>query len=321
MSQVDISYMLKDVREQLKRVMQDLGLSNDFYVELMGSQFYGLAASTSDVDMAVALNELSPKTADVDMEDASVTLEREIQLRFAYRLVTQELVKEGTEPVHERGNCTLKWTSKSGKDASLLVTDRTGLENAMRASKVVKTFFSTHEYLRQPMRKMLLELREDGLLNPHGNDRKSGVGQHLKTVSAVLLVIGLLEDSNRMAELMHSGSRSDQENTIKMSFYELIAKFDADKHYFLFDLSAKSIKFERDPCRQGETPLILRVVNRNSASHLSYPQWAKIKHKCGLKSGHLVIPSLQRSSPTFATNSLFRMVFGRQIYPFTVFVT
>ena len=61
MSDATVESVRKGVEVQLKLVLQDLGHRRNIHVLLMGSQFYGLALTTSDVDMAVALNELSPR--------------------------------------------------------------------------------------------------------------------------------------------------------------------------------------------------------------------------------------------------------------------
>ena len=106
----------------------------------------------------------------------------------------QELTSsKATELVHQIANRALKWTTANGVDASLLVIDAAGVRDAMVASELVQSYFSAHESWREPTRRVLTALRKDAVLNPHGRDG-GGVGQNLKTVSAALLCIGVLED-------------------------------------------------------------------------------------------------------------------------------
>ena len=193
-------------------------------VRLMGSRSYGLESPTSDIDLAVAF------------PPCLLSREREIQLLLSHRLVLQELTSsKATEPVHQIANQTLKWTTANGVDASLLVTDDAGLRDAMEANEVVQRFFSTHEPWREPTRRVLTELRKDKLLNTHGRDGE-GVGQKLKTVSAALLCIGVLEDVGGDWGAFPIEASVDDKTRL---LYERMALFDANACLFKFSRTAK----------------------------------------------------------------------------------
>ena len=122
-------------------------------------------------------------------------------------------------------------------------------------------FFLEHEPWREPTRRVLTQLRKDKLLNTHGRDGK-GVGQKLKTVSAALLCISVLEDVGGDRGAFPNEASVDHKTLL---LYQRMALFDANALLFKFSRKAHPRKCTRSLSGPGlEAPLLLLVENQNS---------------------------------------------------------
>ena len=150
-------------------------------VDLFGSQYYRLHTPTSDVDCAVVLAQ------------EYMHLARELLLCMALRLGETFHLQEGSaQPNYQNANHTLKWTHQGDFCTSLLVDTEENVASSKNASVVLRRYFDAHEEYIDPVRTLIRSLREKGYLNPHGRDQARGT--HLKSVTAALLCVSILEN-------------------------------------------------------------------------------------------------------------------------------
>ena len=120
-----------------------------------------------------------------------------IRLLLGEELEISEEAMGGKEaPVDQTDNFTLKWTSKKHNlDVSLLVAVYEVVRDAVSATLCLRWYFDGNLAARLTVRETLRLLRENRVLNSHG--RKASVDQFLKTASAALLCVALIQEGER----------------------------------------------------------------------------------------------------------------------------
>ena len=174
--------IISNVQRHVENILASLFLDtagHTIVVERMGSREYGCAVKSSDLDLYVIIHNDWLGHAKV------------IRVLLAAALEKCGEAKDGKEaPVDQTENCTLKWTHPCGLDVSLLVAVDSVVRDAVSATRCLKWYFARDKVLYEIVRETVGRLRKKGVLNTHG--RKGSVNQSLKTTSAVLLCVALM---------------------------------------------------------------------------------------------------------------------------------
>ena len=85
---------------------------------------------------------------------------------------------------------------------SLLLADADFVAGAVASTEFLSSFFEHNEPCRELVRYILQELRDAGVLSPHG--RGEAVGQYLKTAAAAIFCCGIISCSMPSAGVLAS---------------------------------------------------------------------------------------------------------------------
>ena len=261
------SIIIRSVQGHVDRIVHELRLDagdNKIEVCRMGSREYGCALGSSDLDLYL------------QVPDDWACHAKAIRVSLAATLEESRQAKDGADaPEDQPRNFTLKWTSTTyNLDVSLLVAVEHVITNAVSATKCLAWHFKRNKPLRDIVKETLRRLREEGVLNSHG--RKASVKQSLKTTPAALLCVAVWKDRKFEKDLITA-----------QPVERLLRALGA------FNATVSCVKYNDNDCERDvrpvsgyvDCPLCILRGERNSASRLTHPQWAKFQYVCHRLSG------------------------------------
>ena len=265
MAEDDVKGIIRSVQFHVERIVDRLRLDdagNNIEVRRMGSREYGCAVQSSDLDLYLMIPDDWARHA------------KTIRILLCHALEESEEAKDGKEaPVDQTENATLKWTSKEyDLDVSLLVAKKAVVNIAVSATLCLKSHFLYNTTAQETVRMTLRRLREAGVLNAHG--RKASVNQSLKTTPAALLCAAIMKENDFDGSVPIS---SQCECLLRR-----LSEFDATANCVNYDLIQKdaTCAVGSDARYDGCFPLRIMRRGKNSASRLTFPQWARFQYVC-----------------------------------------